>query len=270
MNDLSYLNEILPLWAACDYPHGVSLLPTRKALPENPRSVIVAAVPYLLPDEHYAGRNVARFAVVRDYHHVVGARLEQACKLLREHYPDDEFAHFSDHSPLPEVDLAVHAGLGVRGRHNLLITEPFGSWVVLGEIVTSAALPTMHNSQCAMRNCGDCGRCSKACPAGALGHAQFDRTRCLSYISQRKEPPSELAAAQLRAMHSAWGCDICQQVCPHNRGANIAPLPEFLHDPIAELTHTTPIEDRTYAWRGRAVLGRNIDNLRREEDVLET
>jgi len=273
MNDLTYLNEVLPLWATCELPQGVSLLHTRQPLPESlkgaqrsdgapPQVMIVAAFPYLLPAEHYAKRNIARYAVVRDYHQVVGERLERACALLREHYPDDEFVHFADHSPLPEVALAEHAGLGVRGRHNLLITEKFGSWVVLGEIVTTAALPPVRSAKCLVLSCEDCGRCVKACPANVLGHAQFDRTQCLSYISQRKEQPSDAAAAQLRAMHSAWGCDICQQVCPHNRQAQIAPLPEFLQGAIAELTHTTPIEDRAYAWRGRAVLGRNLDNLR--------
>ncbi|MCL2531206.1 MAG: DUF1730 domain-containing protein [Oscillospiraceae bacterium] len=258
---LEELSEILPLWAVCAFPHGVALLPTRKTLPENPRSVLVAAFSYFLPDEHYAGRNIARYAVVRDYHQVVAARLEQACALLREHYPNDEFVHYCDHSPLPEAALAEHAGLGVRGRHNLLITEKYGSWVVLGEIATSATLPPMRNTQCAILSCGDCGLCIKACPAGALGHAQFDRTQCLSYISQRKEQPSEQAAAQLRAMHSAWGCDICQQVCPHNRKATIDPLPEFLQGAVAQLTHHTPIENRAYAWRGQKLLGRNIENL---------
>ncbi|MCL2445209.1 MAG: DUF1730 domain-containing protein [Oscillospiraceae bacterium] len=258
------LNELLPLWTVCDFPYDMPFLPTRKTLPQNPRSVIVAAFPYLLPEEYYANRNIARYAVVRDYHQVVAARLEQACVVLRESYPNDEFVHYCDHSPLPEVALAEHAGLGVRGRHNLLITEEYGSWVVLGEIVTTAQLPIMQNAKCLMLNCGDCNRCIKACPANALGGEQFDRTQCLSYISQRKEPPSDTAAAQLRAMHSAWGCDICQQVCPHNRKAKIAPLPEFLQGAIAQLTHTTPIEDRAYAWRGQKILGRNVDNLQEE------
>lgn len=260
--NIDFLNEILPLWATCNFPHGMPLLPTRKTLPKNPCSVIVAAFPYLLPERYYANRNVARYAVARDYHQVVGARLEQACALLREHYPNDEFVHYVDHSPLPEVALAEHADLGVRGQHNLLITEKYGSWVALGEMITSANLPNASNCQLPIVDCQLCNRCNKACPAGALGHAQFDRTQCLSYISQRKEQPSEQAAAQLRAMHSAWGCDICQQVCPHNRKAAIDPLPEFLQGAIAELTHDTSIEDRAYAWRGRTILNRNLNNLK--------
>lgn len=265
--NLDFLNEILPLWATCTFPHGIAMLKTRQTLPTNPHSVLVAAFPYQLPKAYYANRNIARYAVVQDYHQVVAARLQQACAVLQKYFPLDEFMHYCDHSPLPEVALAEHAGLGMRGRHNLLITEKYGSWVVLGEIVTSAALPTMRNAQDAKLNCDNCGLCIKACPADVLGHLQFDRTKCLSYISQRKEQPSAHAAEQLRAMHSVWGCDICQQVCPHNRQATINPLPEFLLDTVAQLSPHTPTDNRTYAWRGQKILNRNIELL--HEQALE-
>jgi len=261
MNNLSFLNEYLPLWGVCAFPEGIALLKTRKALPENPKSVIVAAFPYLLPEECYAGRNVARFAVPRDYHEVCGARLEQACKALRAHCPGEDFVHFCDHSPLPEVALAEHTGLGWRGRHNLLITPKYGSWVVLGEIVTTVALP-VRNAKCLMLNCDGChAPCVAACPTGALSRASFDKFKCLSYCSQRKGKLAPEIAVQLRRTHTAWGCDLCQEACVRNRNVVIDPQPEFLQSAVPMLTAETSIEGRAYAWRGREMLDRNVENL---------
>ena len=256
------LNKILPLWASCALPQGIALLPTRKQMIEHPRSVVVAAFPYLLPEEHYAGRNIARFAVGRDYHQAVGERLEQACALLREEYPGEEFAHYCDHSPLPEVALAEHAGLGYRGRHNLLITEQYGSWVVLGEIVTSAALPIMQPAALRTNYCDKCPMlCVKSCPTGALSETGFDKLKCLSYRSQRKGDLAPETATHLRAMHSAWGCDLCQEACVRNKHVRIDPLAEFVQSAVAQLTPHTAIDDRAYVWRGREILNRNIENL---------
>jgi len=262
MSDLrTQLDQLLPLWAVCAYPEGLFLLRSRQAMIDNPRSVVVAAFPYLLPDEYYQGRNIARFAVPRDYHEVCGARLEQACEHLREIYPEDEFAHYCDHSPLPEVALAEHAGLGKRGRHNLLITQRYGSWVVLGEIVTSAAIP-IHNSKFTMHNCDACpAPCVTACPTGALSGAGYDKAKCLSYLSQRKGGLDPEIASHLRSARTAWGCDLCQEACTRNQNTAIEPLPEFLSSAIAMLTPQTPFEDRAYVWRGRQALARNIENL---------
>jgi len=263
MINLSFLNKSLPLWAVCGFPQGISLLPTRKTLPENPKTIIVAAFPYLLPEENYAGRNIARFAVGRDYHEVCAARLEQACELLRAHYPGEEFAHYCDHSPLPEVALAEHAGLGFRGRHNILITEKYGSWVVLGEIVTTAVLPA--TTQRALPNCDGCpAPCIAACPTGALSGTGFDRFKCLSYCSQRKGELDPEIARHLQTAHSAWGCDLCQEACVRNRNAAINPLPEFLQSAVPTLGSQTPIEGRAYAWRGRDMLDRNTENLKKK------
>ena len=257
-----YLDRLLPLWAVCAFPEGGSLLRSSKAMIEHPRSIIVAAFPYLLPETCYAERNIARFAVVQDYHKICGARLEQACELLRAQYPGEEFAHYCDHSPLPEVALAEQAGLGWRGRHNLLITKKYGSWIVLGEIVTTATLPGVSNCQLSTVNCQLCpAPCIKACPTGALSDTGYDKTKCLSYLSQRKGALAPAVALHLRRTHSAWGCDLCQEACLRNRNVTIDPLPEFLEGAIPTLTPQTPLEDRAYVWRGREALNRNIFNL---------
>jgi len=239
---LSFLDPLLPLWGTCEH---------------EDKTVIAAAFPYLLPEEHYAGRNIARYAVPRDYHGICGARLERACALLRAAFPGEEFHWHCDSTSLPEVALAEQAGIGVRGKHNLLITKDYGSWVFLGEIITSAKLPTIHCQRSAI-NCANCNACVNACPTGALSDSGFAREKCLSFITQRKGALSPKEQSLMRRVGTAWGCDLCQEACPRNRGVKVEPLPEFLIEPIAQVTEETPLAGRAWAWRGEEVLRRNI------------
>jgi len=240
-------DHFLPLWGICEY---------------DGNRCIAAAFPYRLPEENYAGRNVSRYAVVRDYHAVCGARLERACRALRELYPGKAFEWRCDNSSLPEAALAERAGLGYRGRHNLLITPAYGSWVFLGIIIAKGLVLPPDPCPLIPDPCDDCpGYCVTACPTGALSSSGFDKTRCVSYISQRKGALPQEEAALLRQIGTAWGCDICQEACPRNQKSRISPLPEFLIDPIAHVTNETPLEGRAYAWRGKAVMQRNISAL---------
>jgi epoxyqueuosine reductase QueG len=242
---MHFLDELLPLWGACEYEGSC---------------VIAAAFPYCLPEDYYQGRNVSRYAVVQDYHNVCGARLEQACAKLRQAYPEAELQCSCDNSPLPEVELALRAGLGVRGRHNLLITEPFGSWVFLGAVRANMWIPQPGVPPAPPQSpCLHCAApCVAVCPTGALNNKTFDRSRCLSAITQRKGALSPEERALLQRVGTVWGCDLCQEVCPCNRRSKRAPLPEFLRNPIAHVTAETPLHGRAYAWRGKAVLHRNL------------
>ena len=256
-------NGAFPLWGICEWTGGIPCLPFAKANPppHNAKSVIVAAFPYLLPEDLYEGRNIARYAVPGDYHEIAGARLRRVCGMLRGQYPEEAFIWYCDSSPLPEAALAVKAGLGIRGRHNLLITKEYGSWVFLGEIVTT--LPTEAFSppeyDRPMDLCGGCGKCREACPAKALTETGFRRERCLSYLSQRRGALAPEAQQGMRASGIAWGCDICQERCPHNIGARVNPLPEFTASASPRLTAGAPLEHRAYAWRGREILARNLE-----------
>jgi len=254
---LEFLSPLFPLWGVCEAPGGE-------------RHVLSAAFPYRLPEEYYAGRNVARYAVGVDYHAVCGQRLERACALLHAAWPGEEFAWFCDSragnapaagSPrfLPEVELALRAGIGVRGRHNLLITKDYGSWVFLGEIVTTAPLPVPATRPLPPSPCENCpAPCLSACPTGALGAATFAPAKCLSAITQRKGALRPEEEAQLRRAQTAWGCDLCQEACLANQSACVHPLPEFLGGALAHVTQQTPIAGRAYAWRGEEVLLRNL------------
>jgi epoxyqueuosine reductase len=111
-------------------------------------------------------------------------------------------------------EAAARSGVGFYGKNTLLITRRHGSWVVLGTLVTDVELePTPPLDL----NCGECRLCIDACPTGALDEpGTLDATRCLSYWTQAPAPPP----AEYREHFGAqvYGCDICQDVCPWNRG----------------------------------------------------
>jgi epoxyqueuosine reductase len=111
-------------------------------------------------------------------------------------------------------EAAVRSGVGFYGKNTMVLTRRHGSWVVLGTLVTTAELePTPRLDP----GCGSCTRCIDACPTGALDEpGVLDATRCLSYWTQAPEPVPEPYRAELGAQ--VYGCDICQDVCPWNRG----------------------------------------------------
>ena len=123
-------------------------------------------------------------------------------------------------------EAAARSGVGFYGKNTLLITRRYGSWVVLGTLITDVELePTPALDL----DCGECRLCIDACPTGALDEpGTLDSTRCLSYWTQAPEPPPAEYRADLGPQ--VYGCDICQDVCPWNRGVEKRragePLPE--------------------------------------------
>src|SRR5262249_8576976 len=111
-------------------------------------------------------------------------------------------------------EAAARSGVGFYGKNTMLITRRHGSWVVLGTLVTTAEL---ESTPPLSTDCGACTRCIDACPTGALDEpGVVDGTRCLSYWTQVPEPIPEAYRPHLGAQ--VYGCDICQDVCPWNRG----------------------------------------------------
>jgi epoxyqueuosine reductase len=111
-------------------------------------------------------------------------------------------------------EAAARAGVGFYGKNTMLITRRFGSWVVLGTLVTDRELETTPRLEL---DCGSCTLCIEACPTGALDDpGTLDSTKCLSYWTQSPHEMPFAYAAKLGAQ--VYGCDICQDVCPWNRG----------------------------------------------------
>ena len=230
----------------------------------QPQTVLVAAFPY------YAGDrpgNLSLYARGEDYHRVVVRRLTTVCDGLRVKYPEASFLPAADDSPLPEREIAWLAGIGLRGRHGLLILPPYGTYVFLGTILTDAALDLPEAAPAP--GCVDCGRCLSACPAGALGADGVDVSRCLSELTQKKGELTEEERAKLAAHPLIWGCDTCQRACPYNASPTPSPLPEFSTDTVDSLapadlegltnrTFRDKYGARAFAWRGPAPLRRNL------------
>ena len=167
---------------------------------------------------------VARYAVGRDYHKVLRNRLEKLARRIREAVGDFGYRVFTDSAPVMEVELAMKAGLGWRGKHTLLLNREAGSWFFLGEIYTDLDLPVDQPEQ---EHCGSCVRCIDICPTRAIvSPYELDARRCISYltIEHKGSIPVELRSLMGNRI---FGCDDCQLVCPWNRFAQKTTLPDF-------------------------------------------
>ncbi len=222
-------------WIAEGRHAGMGYLAGRAALRAHPdrllhgaRSVVVVAMNYATADAVPIGPSqgeVARFARGADYHQVVRDRLHVLAEELRQLAPGARCRATVDSAPIMERDFAQLAGLGWLGKNNTLITEQFGSWVVLGTLITTAELTP--DAPMADSRCGSCRACLDACPTGALVAPYcLDARRCLSYwtIEHHGPLPDEIVG-QLGSR--VFGCDACQQACPHNRNTVPSRHPEF-------------------------------------------
>jgi epoxyqueuosine reductase len=195
----------------------------RKYLP-GAKSVVCCAMSYNVelqpPPRAAASGRIARYALGEDYHQTLKSRLLLLADWLRA-AAGGETRACVDTAPVLEREWAARSGVGWQGKNTCTINSGYGSYLLLGEIITTLDLPP---DAPAIDRCGTCRRCIEACPTQALAPYQLDATRCLSYwnIESRGEIPAEIAAAMGDRL---FGCDICQEVCPWNRKAPIAMSP---------------------------------------------
>jgi epoxyqueuosine reductase len=144
---------------------------------------------------------------------------------------------FVDTAPVMEKPLAQQAGLGWQGKHTNLVSRRHGSWLLLGEVMTSLALPpdAPHADRC-----GTCRRCQDVCPTDAFpAPYRLDATRCISYLTIEHAGPIPVALRPAIG-NRVYGCDDCLAVCPWNRfaqeaHAKLAGLPERRAPALREL-----------------------------------
>ena len=130
----------IPIFGCCPFePLRPQILECRakERLPADAKSIFVALFPYAMEEAAYQGGNLSRYAAVGDYHEIVPQYLKRAVSALEQAFPEEAFVPFTDNSPIPEVRAAALAGLGRIGQNGLLIHERYGSWVFIGEIVTT-------------------------------------------------------------------------------------------------------------------------------------
>ncbi|OFW06237.1 MAG: tRNA epoxyqueuosine(34) reductase QueG [Acidobacteria bacterium RIFCSPLOWO2_02_FULL_68_18] len=247
-----------------------------RAVVPGARSVIVTGTVYnTVPpcaegDVPPAIARISRYAWGGDYHDVLKARLEALVAWMRAAAPESfETRVYVDTGPVQERVYAQHAGLGWVGKNTCLINPELGSWLFLGEIICT--LPLEPDAP-GLEQCGGCTRCLEACPTGALVDAGvLDATRCISYltIELRGRIPEPLRPA---LGNRVYGCDICQEVCPHNRTAPVSADPAWQpragldRPPLAALWRRTD-DDLRALLKGSPMKRAKLTGLRRNVAV---
>lgn len=248
--------------------------PTR--LVPGARSVISLAYNYFAPPQQQDpdAPKLSTYAYGRDYHKVVKKRLKPLMVFITEQFGAVDMRAFVDSAPVLEKAWAERAGIGWRGKHTNVIRQGAGSWFFLCEVITDLDL---EPDAPATDHCGTCRRCIDACPTEAITPYGVDGSRCISHltIELKGAIPEEFAG---KMAGWAFGCDICQQVCPWNRFSNPHAEPEFT--PKAKLMGLTADEWHgmtevvfDHLFEGSAVkrtqytgLRRNLDFLRRADN----
>jgi epoxyqueuosine reductase len=194
------------------------------------RSIISVGVNYLTDhraDERPGHGRIARYAWGRDYHKVLGNRLHQLEGRIRALAPDAVTRAYVDTGPVMEKAWAERAGLGWIGKHSNLVSAQYGSWLLLGEVLTTLVLEADEPGS---DLCGSCTLCLQACPTDAIVEPYVvDATRCISYLTIELRDDQAGVSHELegRLGNKIFGCDDCLDVCPFNLRAIPTTEPAF-------------------------------------------
>jgi len=215
---------------------------------------------------------IARYAWGEDYHEVIQQRMDALLEWMRRQAGAAfEARAYVDTGPVQERVYAQYAGLGWIGRNTCVINPDLGSWLFLSEIVCS--LPLEADAP-ALDQCGTCRLCLDACPTGAIVEPYvLDATRCLSYVTIELKDDIPIDQREQVGRH-AYGCDVCQEVCPWNarpsgpdaEGTPWLPRAVFDRPSIAALWRTPDAELRQ-ALKGSAMTRAGVRRLRRNVAV---
>jgi epoxyqueuosine reductase len=187
------------------------------------KSVLVLAVIYR--DEKYdqflkkgASAKIARYSAGKDYHKLLRKKGKRLLERIKEEIPQCEGRVTVDTAPVPEKVLAVQAGLGFRGKNTNVIHPRMGSYFLISLLFLDFELEADGPLN---MSCVGCRLCVAKCPTGALDGERIDARRCISYLTLEKK--SMMTSEEIESS-SPWlsGCDVCQEVCPHNIHAAMA------------------------------------------------
>jgi epoxyqueuosine reductase len=266
--DAGYAGEMEYLRRSADRRADV-----RAIIPSAQSVVVLGTIyntdrPYSNEENDPARAAIARYAWGDDYHVVIERQLHGLLDWMRANAGSDfEGRAYVDTGPVQERVYAQYAGLGWIGKNTCVINEELGSWMFLSVIITNLALAL---DAPALDQCGTCARCLDACPTGALVEPHvLDSTRCLSYLTIELKGAIP-ASLREDIGHHAYGCDICQEVCPWNltpsTGSSEASawLPRVAFDgaPLLELWQRSD-DDLRAAMKGSAMKRAGVKRLRR-------
>jgi epoxyqueuosine reductase len=247
----------------------------RKLFPDA-RSVIVAALNYYTPpshSDHPDTGKVSRYAWGNDYHEVVGEKLRALLTWTKRQWPEAEGKVCVDIQPVMDKAWAQRAGLGWIGKHTNLITEEYGSWVFIGELLLNIELEYDHDQ--VADQCGSCVLCLDACPTNAIVEPYvLDSNLCISHATIESRAPEIRADVAAHLEGWLYGCDICQDVCPWNQmtPATTEPLFEPRDRNVnANLSDVLELNSDTYAARFRhsAMKRAKLSGLQRNARALQ-
>jgi len=217
------------------------------------QSMIVVGMNYYtdhVPDETYPAGRIARYAWGNDYHDLMKTRLNQLEEYIHAQIPDIQTRSYVDTGPIMEKAWAQEAGLGWIGKHTNLVSTNYGSWLLLGEILTTIEL---EPDEPATDLCESCSLCIQTCPTDAIVEPyQLDAERCISYLTiEYRGKITEIAPELRKKMgNRIFGCDDCLDICPFNVNAQPTLEPHFqpsswtLHPQLPQLAVLTQEEFR--------------------------
>ena len=228
----------------------------------TPKSAIVCLFPYYI--EHSGPSNLSRYTWGTDYHLVINEYLDKLIEKLQKMNTSAQFSIHCDTSPLADRYMAYLAGLGFYGKNNCFISPKWGSYVMIGTILTTLEFePNTPLGQ----SCMGCNRCITACLGQCLGHDEFKYNTCKSYLTQKKGDLTNEEETIIGKTPLVFGCDVCQEVCPHNQSIPATPIPEFQHvEPYIDINEIETLTNkefkakyghRAFSWRGKKILIRN-------------
>lgn len=234
---------------------------------EDGKTIISIAFPYYNPKENNVENGFSIYTKRLDYHRVLKKYLKEVCEYIES--LGGKALSFVDSNSLPERYIAYLAGVGFIGRNNMIITEKYGSYVFLGEIITDLDINCEDKRSLIQISeyieCNDCTNCIKECPTKSINKSKINPNICLSYITQKKD----LTDKEINLLKgNIFGCDFCQLKCPYNEGVEPTLIKEFeILDYMNDETYTYANMDNKYfkekinytscGWRGKNVIRRN-------------
>lgn len=233
---------------------------------EEGKTIISIAFPYL-HNVDYCDNGFSVYTRGTDYHKVVKSYLSKICEYIES--LGGKASSFVDSNFLPERYIAYLAGVGFIGKNNLIITEKYGSYVFLGEIITDLEIDCNERNYEEIKDfkeCGSCELCYKSCPSKAINPYRKNSNICVSYFTQKKD----LSDNHIKLLKGrVFGCDSCQEPCPYNKDKEFSKIEEFIPFDFMNSDNTLDLANinnkgfkesylrTSCGWRGKNVLKRN-------------